>query len=194
MLVNLDTTFARTVWLDPVPTPPTPGETADLAQLVPSGRVVDRRRRREPGVAIAVYPQDADSWVLVVSHAAHDAFPGRLAVTPDSRELVVFDGGQFGACFVVSLVTGDETRELDVTELRDVRTFRDPDLLLVVDLDSARAFGEAGFLWETRRLVLDDLELVSCDGDRLHAKGYGPFGDAEFTIDLTTGAAPDAPI
>src|SRR3954454_10007919 len=64
VLVNLEMTFATRVWVDPVPVPPTPVGTGDLAQLVPSRRVVDLRDQLDQGVALVVYPDAAEPWVL----------------------------------------------------------------------------------------------------------------------------------
>jgi hypothetical protein len=191
VLVDLDTTFATTVWLDPVATPVTPAETTGLEDLTPGGRVVDHREQRVPGTAVVIYPDDADPWVLVVRHEVNATPPARLIVAPDSRELVVFEGGD-GRCFAVAIEDGAVTRILGLETLRQVRTFRDPELLILAEeFRTVVAFGRDGFLWETAQGILDELELGERDGDRLAARGYGYFGRVEFAIDLATGATRD---
>jgi hypothetical protein len=192
VLVNLDTTFAKTVWIDPVPEPVGIEEGAELAALGTTGRVVDDREGRTPGVALVVHPDGAGSWVLIVRHEPHATPPGRLIVTPDNRELVVFEGGE-GAAYVVALADGTTVRTLGFAlELRQALAFRKPDLLVLADELDAVAFGPDGFLWETDRLVIDRLEILGREGDRLIAVGYGLFEewwcmDEEFEIDVATG-------
>jgi hypothetical protein len=192
VLVNLDTTFAKTVWLELVPEPVAIEEGAELAALGTTGLVVDYREQRTPGVALVVHPDAAGSWVLIVRHEPHATPPAQLIVTPDNRELVVFEGGE-GAAFVVALADGTMVRTLSFAlEMRQALTFRKPDLLVLADELDAVAFGPDGFLWETDGLVSDSLEVRGRDGDRLVAHGYGFFGewwcmDEEFEIDIATG-------
>jgi hypothetical protein len=189
--VNLDTTFARTVWLDPVPRPPTPGETSDLEHLVPGGRVVDHREQLIQGAAIVIYPEGADPWVLAVRHDAHAVPAARLVVTPDSRQLVVFEGGD-AACFVVALEDGALIRRLELERVTQVLSLRGPDLLVLVEeYSTVAAFGREGFLWQVQQDVLDDIQVLRRDGDHLDARAYGYFGDVEFSIDVRTGATRD---
>lgn len=69
------------------------------------------------------------------------------------------------------------------------------ELVLLVEYTTILAYGPHGLAWESERLVWDDLEALSVDGEHLRAKGFdAPRNEiVAFTVDLRTGRSEDAP-
>lgn len=159
------------------------------------GRAIPDKRR---STAVRVVPARGEPWTAIFHkgpNAAPPAAPDQLIGWPDERS-VGFVGG--GAAYIVRtdsrLVTDLFDGDWPVT---DVAVSADHGLVVLADFISLVAFGAEGIVWETPRLVWDDLEIVAITRDALIAKGFNAPGGTtsypEFQVDLRTGEARGAP-
>ncbi len=75
------------------------------------------------------------------------------------------------------------------TPVRDVRPLQAQGILLFASFTDLFAYGEAGLMWRTERLVLDGLRIRDITGVLVTGDGDAPGRATEtFCVDLRTGA------
>lgn len=95
-----------------------------------------------------------------------------------------------GTGYWVSVNEPENSFELGVLPIRDIRSVADPPILLVADFTSLYAFGPDGQLWK-RRLCWDDLNISRIQQGIGSGTGYDPTNSEQrtsgFAVELATG-------
>jgi hypothetical protein len=161
------------------------------ALVFPGSVPVDPQQELTLAPVIGVRPRSGDPWIGVFSGAGYPnpLKPAQLLSGPDDSSLCVVFAG---AAYMVK--SNEPTSWVEVDDpfpIRGALVAPEHEMILFHSFDSVVAYGLDGMFWRTSRLVWDDLELVGCKGDTLHASGFdAPWNRiCEFTIDLRSGAA-----
>jgi hypothetical protein len=74
-------------------------------------------------------------------------------------------------------------------------TLPELELVVLADFTTLVAYGPSGPVWESERLVWDDLRVLGVDQERLLMQGFDAPKNAivPFSVDLRTGRSEDAP-
>jgi hypothetical protein len=121
-------------------------------------------------------------------------------VPPAAAEQVVGWPDEESFCVVKTgtgvLVRASDPRadqEIEVFPICDVLPIAEHGLVLFADFTSLSAYGPAGLIWRSDRLVMDELKILGFEGGGLRVTGYVADEYPEFEVDIATGVAPDRP-
>ncbi len=139
------------------------------------------------GVLVEVRPDGGQAWVGVFAFGrfAQVGVSGIFA-TPDADRLCVVTRGEG---YVVSASDPSSWERVRATPVTEVRPLQAQGILLLASFTDLFAYGEAGLLWRTERLVLDGLRIREITETFVTGEGDAPGrGTATFCVDLRTGA------
>lgn len=143
-------------------------------------------------VIAAVTPNGRHAWLAVDGYFM-GASPW-VCATPNPN-LICFGAGwsEVGGQ-LVDVVQAEPVHQLDLY-MPNACGFPELGLLLLVSFTDITAIGVDGVAWESDRLALDDLSIVSASKDGIVCEGYfGGERPSRFTIDPATGKQISGPV
>ncbi|CAN5160921.1 hypothetical protein BH10ACT4_BH10ACT4_12460 [soil metagenome] len=134
---------------------------------------------------LLVTPSKAEPWVGLFPHGGLGGVSGVFAM-PGSSSLCVSVGG---LVFVLK-VDHPEAGAVVESAAQQIVASGSHDLLLVSSFTDLTAFNSEGVAWQSARLVLDDLRVLSADGDTIRCSGTGleSLSHELIEIDAKTGS------
>lgn len=180
--LRLDSVFLRSYQIDTdVELPSSP--TAGAVWYFHGGSL--SRTGGHDGLVLRVDPASGPAWYGVF--APSDTLRGRFSTvctSPDADRFLVI---RSGAAYLVSADDPEDWSDLG-SRIQVALQVPEHNMLLLGGDGSLAAYGpDAGLLWESERLVLDELEVVSIREGRIQVRGFMGMGKGECALDARSG-------
>jgi hypothetical protein len=133
---------------------------------------------------IRFYPQGSESWIGRFEWAQRGKFEHLVTSMPNPEHACVIS---CGTGYWVDVQTGNVTNLELALPVTSALTSTNHHLLFLATWSDLYAwpYGSRAFAWSLQDIALDELRLVSIDGDFLTATGFVDGEDVEMKIDLT---------
>lgn len=139
------------------------------------------------GLMLKVTTPDRAPWIGVFARGRYGnpALSDAVITLPGDRFCVVCEGSGY----IVSAADPNEWQEVAIFPITDLRVVASHDLVVFADFTNLRAYGASGEVWNSGRLVWDDLKIVRIEPEHIVARGWNAPDDSvdEFTVDLASG-------
>lgn len=136
---------------------------------------------------VMVHPANGPAFLAICARGFADPrMPTAIFACPNVREMCALAGGY---AYIVDTGAPDNSEQIPLRPVVEVRTLPDHQLLVFAGFDSLVAWGVRGLAWQTARLSWEGLRITGVEADSLRGLGWDMMTDSEmeFTVDLRTG-------
>lgn len=139
------------------------------------------------GIAIKIHPHSAQPWIGIFAFGLlTPEAPSNIFATPDPNRVCIVARGAGYFVSVNEPTVWDEVRAIPVL---DIRPTQSQEIIIFASFTDLVAYGRSGIVWETERLVWDDLRIVEITDDLIKGEFWDLRSNAtsQFTVDVATG-------